>query len=463
MRLWAEERRRSQPCVRRCGVNPTLTSASARHASSLVAQTLQAHGARRALAFALLALFVASIPTESIITLPGIGSISRLIGVAATLALLPALVTRDSIRLRAPSLFLLGAIALVFWWVATYFWSIAPTSTLARGFSLGQTVVFVWMIHELARDTPQLVRIMSAYVLGCYVLLGYVFTYSLLDPDRDFRDLGMFNANDVSTSVALAIPMAWCAFQFLQSRKGARSLLGRAHVVLMALFPVVAVAGLVLTASRGGLILTLLALSIVPLTLNRLSWQRRLLLLVVISAAAWAASLALPQAFPDLQQTLQRLSTTSTELSSGTLTGRTNIWSAALTLFEKKPVAGWGAGTFRYAVEPLAGHSVSAHNSFISIAVDTGLIGLALLVLVIALALLAALNSPASLRPFLLVLLATLIVSMMPSNIEWYKFTWLSLALASASGGLHLRADAHQPRAGTTPLEGASVRPRPHA
>lgn len=62
-----------------------------------------------------LALFVFSIPAENGVTLPGIGSLSRLIGILALVTAGIALVNRGVVRLRAPSLFLCAALAFVAW------------------------------------------------------------------------------------------------------------------------------------------------------------------------------------------------------------------------------------------------------------------------------------------------------------------------------------------------------------
>jgi O-antigen ligase len=63
--------------------------------------------------------------------------------------------------------------------------------------------------------------------------------------------------------------------------------------------------------------------------------------------------------------------------------GRSQIWLANLDMVKDRPLFGWGYGNYRkfrdpyYQRYPKADHSGHAHNSFLQIAVDSGLVGLA--------------------------------------------------------------------------------------
>jgi len=63
--------------------------------------------------------------------------------------------------------------------------------------------------------------------------------------------------------------------------------------------------------------------------------------------------------------------------------GRSQIWLANWDMVKERPLFGWGYGNYRkfrdpyYQRYPKADHSGHAHNSFLQIAVDSGLVGLA--------------------------------------------------------------------------------------
>ncbi|MBM4257732.1 MAG: hypothetical protein FJ147_17800 [Deltaproteobacteria bacterium] len=62
---------------------------------------------------------------------------------------------------------------------------------------------------------------------------------------------------------------------------------------------------------------------------------------------------------------------------------RSQIWQANIDMIKERPLLGWGYGNYRkfrdpfYAQHPTANHTGHAHNTFLQIAVDSGLIGLA--------------------------------------------------------------------------------------
>ena len=62
---------------------------------------------------------------------------------------------------------------------------------------------------------------------------------------------------------------------------------------------------------------------------------------------------------------------------------RSQIWQANLDMIKERPLLGWGYGNYRtfrdpfYERHPEANHTGHAHNTFLQVAVDSGLIGLA--------------------------------------------------------------------------------------
>ena len=95
---------------------------------------------------------------------------------------------------------------------------------------------------------------------------------------------------------------------------------------------------ILLTSSRGGAIVTLLALLVIPLTMRSLDLPRRLAFWFVLGTAALGAIYAAPVVIDTVSSSLQRLSSTATEVASGTLNERAELWQAGLAAFDD---AGW--------------------------------------------------------------------------------------------------------------------------
>lgn len=383
------------------------------------------------LAVGVVAAFVFSIPYENGFTIPGVGSLARVLGVAALFVTLASLVHQQRVRLRTPSLFLLAAIAYALWGMSSFFWSIVPSVSLSGGVTLVQLVVMVWILHQLGTTERRRDIFGQAFVLGAYLTILIALVSFFGGSDRDYRDVGGINPNWFSIGAALAIPVAWG----LALRASNRVLWW-----LNALYPAFAIVGVVMAASRGGLITTLVALTVIPLTIPRLGLVRRILVFASLTAVVASVFVFAPRIFPQLGRNLERLQGTVEEIESGTLTGRTTIWRAGLEVLWDAPIVGHGAGGFRYAVEKSLGRIRPAHNAYLSVAVASGLVGLLLFLGAQAVVLAGILANPQR-RLELLVVMGTLTVAMMPANLEHTKSVWFLLAWLAAQRPILIDAD----------------------
>lgn len=148
----------------------------------------------------------------------------------------------------------------------------------------------------------------------------------------------------------------------------------RWFVFLAILFAV----GLVLTQKRAHLLFV--AFAIVCLFANtgvRGKTLKFLTALIVVFAAACVAATFIP----GVSESFERLLGTFTTLESGdleeTTTGRTYLWGAAINGWLQSPLLGNGWGTFLYTW-PGGNQSIYAHNELLQILHDTGVVGLAL-------------------------------------------------------------------------------------
>jgi O-antigen ligase len=195
------------------------------------------------------------------------------------------------------------------------------------------------------------------------------------------------------------------------------------------------------------------ALLIVPLTMLRLSPGRRRAAIGVMAVAGVLAVVFVPQ------HVVQRLATTSTEVQVGGISGRARIWKAGLRAFIQKPVIGYGPGGFRGAVRPYLGLGTQvAHNSYISVLVEEGLVGFLLYGAMLGSVWVAVLRLPLLERRFALILLSTLAVAMLPLTWEDRRVVWFIMA---ALIGLSQAARLDRPEAAGHVLPpGAGLAPR---
>jgi O-antigen ligase len=387
----------------------------------------------RWLALWLLAALVASIPSENGVTIPGVGSLARLIGMLAFAVAAVALLDGDRFRIRLPSLFLVLALLFTIWSMASYFWSWAPLATLGELTTLVQLFALSWLIWQLCGSRKDRLLLLQAFVLGCYVAIAVALAVLFSGVDPGYRNVGAFNPNGFAIVSSLAVPMAW-----LLAVHRHNALL---HWLNM-LYPAFAVVAVILSASRGGFLTLLVALSVIPLTQLRIGVWRRLVVLLLVLGTTWVAFVQAPRIYPELERNLTRLSETREELASGTLTGRRVIWDAGMKLFNSSPLVGIGVGSFNTAVAPLIGKPKGPHNAFVSIAVGSGVVGLLLFVGMLSTAALSTLLADERDRVFFVVLLAALLVGMMPTNSEHDKFVWFILALLTTQSPVIFRSSS---------------------
>jgi O-antigen ligase len=371
----------------------------------------------------LLWLFVFTTPWD-VVPLPIVGSLSRAFGLATLATML--LVTLLNGRIRRPDRVLLSAIAFGSWSAMSLLWTHGVNGTIASVFSYLQLIVLVAIVRESVKTPRQQEALFLAFVLGCFVPMAgllYNFHSNVRLSMTDRFSAGQINADDLGLTLVVGLPLAW---HVIRQRRGAPRAIA---VVYFVLAPI----STLLTGTRGAFLAGIVALSIVPLTMNTRvsvgSMARAAVLLAVVGVA---------MAFVVPATSWQRITSISTELlDGGRLTGRREIWSAGLQMLPAHPYIGFGAGAFGRATQNLLNTDrTTGHNFFLTMAVELGGIGL-----VLALFLLLAIAStivrlPSRERTLWSIVMLTWLIGVMSVNWEVRKTTWLLFGFVAAHGSL---------------------------
>jgi O-antigen ligase len=373
------------------------------------------HSGLDRLAFAFLWLMVFAIPWQNAVMVPGVGTIARLIGALAGVLGIFAIIESQGIRL--PSLGHVLTTLFVLWGAASYCWTLDPEETLVAAGSSIQLLVMVWLIWELASRQRDQRRLMQAYVLGTYVsgidtVYRYFFHLESKLVNR-YTSTG-FNPNDLALFMALSIPVSY--YLAIQS-KGLTAWVYRAQLIL-------AGTTILLTASRDGLLASLVAVAIVPLTFARLTWPQRIANILTVAVLVCSGLLFVPAA------SWKRLSTIPEELSQGTLNERRLVWDAGKEVFRIHPFQGVGAGAFAQRVgRTLGAEPRVAHNTFLSVLVEEGVIGFGLFCALIGVLGVSAYQMPPLAQKLWVVTLGVWVVGVCGATWEREKPTWLFFSL----------------------------------
>jgi O-antigen ligase len=378
------------------------------------------------LAYAALWVFTFAIPWENIIVIPGIGTISRLLGmVAVGFAVLAAVMSG---RLRRPQPFHVAAVLFVICAGFGVFRTADEGRAIGKFGTYLQLLLVLWMVWELAPTFRKQRGLLLAYVLGAYVAaVNTVLVYrsSLGTPSGRFAAQG-FDPNDLGMTLALALPMAW--YLGMTHRQPLLRWACRAYLPL----------GLVaigLTGSRGALVASIVALVIVPVSMTQLSPGRMAAGVFLLFASGAAAVTFIPAS------SWERYGATRAEAAAGVgnLNSRLVVWKMGLRAFSEKPILGYGTSGFNWAVRS------QSHNSYLSVLVEQGIVGFVLYAMMFITVFIRVMRMPTMERRFALVLLATLAVAMLPLVWDDRKPVWLILALLTAIAAALPVGTAHVP------------------
>jgi O-antigen ligase len=132
----------------------------------------------------------------------------------------------------------------------------------------------------------------------------------------------------------------------------------------------------------------------------------------------------------------QRLGTTGTEVTQGDLNGRTEQWRQGFNAFEEHPIFGVGTDMYR-SVNTL---SKVAHNSYLSVLVEEGLIGFAMFASILAMVAWRVRLLPRWDRNFWMTVLFVWAIGASTLTWEHRKTTWLFLTFAVAAAAVSVRS-----------------------
>ena len=364
-------------------------------------------------------LFVFTVPWQNMVVLPGLGTISTLVGVIAIAATVLHAVLVG--RVRSLVAFHWIATAYFAWVLLSAFWGVARQQSILKDVTTYvQIFVMLWVVWEASPTAARLVGLLQAYVLGAYVAAGstiynYLAGVGIREDAQRFSATG-FDPNDLGATLALALPMAW--YLASTSSGGLQRWVNRLYFVF-------GLVGILLTGSRGALLATLVALVVVPWTLTQVKRGVRVAALVIMIAASLVAVNFVPE------DAFERLSTTQSELSTGDLNSRLRIWKGGLATVPDRPLQGHGPAGWYPAVGLRIGN-VAPHSTWLAVLVEEGLVGFALYLSMFGVIAVRLLRLPTLERRAGLVQLATLMVALTPISWHQHKAGWLILALLAA-------------------------------
>jgi O-antigen ligase len=314
-------------------------------------------------------LYAAMVPFDDLLKIPGAGTITRILGLAA--AVVVAVHAARTHRLSAPPLALYLWLGFLLWLLAGFLHT--PDFEQAQ-ISAQQMVslVALFAILAVAPVSEQNLRsICGAIVLGGVV--ASLYGLYLMHNNPQFADAveGRLTINALGRTAdpngfadALLAPFAIAFVSLLNARKPGRLIVSLCATLLI----LTAIFG---SLSREAIVACVAIVAVV------VWFSRRRLLGIALAVPALAA---VPFLVPAVAQRM------SDALVTGGA-GRQSIWRVEWIAFWQHPIFGWGTGgaieaynrNYLQVFQPyIAGWSRPPHNTPLSIAIELGVIGLLL-------------------------------------------------------------------------------------
>jgi O-antigen ligase len=384
----------------------------------------------RTIAYWLSLVLIFTIPWEVVVEYPALGSASRIVGLAAAAFWAVTVVVTG--RLRFPGLLHFTLFLFVLWNAVSIFWSADANMTMERLGTWIQLFVMIYILWDLYTTRAAVMAGLQMYILGGYVALGNTIVNYVSGNTFYYQRFSAAGTNpdDLGIFLALGIPVA-CYLALSKSTYKMNRLL---KFVNYAYIPA-ALLGIALSGTRTALIATIPGIVFGLASLTRLRLWTRIAIFMLLISAGLALLPLVPLA------SLQRLGTTGTEFAGGDLNGRKTIWREGLASFAEHPLIGVGSNMYRSV------NSVGkvAHNTFISVLVELGLIGFGLFLMILTIVIIQALRQAKWRSRFWLSLLVTWGIGASTLTLEYRKPTWLFLSLIVASAAIKSQGDKTVP------------------
>jgi O-antigen ligase len=316
------------------------------------------------------------------------------------------------------------------WNATTVFWTGDVNRTSQHIQTWFQLALMVFILWDLLDTRKALLSGLQMYVLGGYVVFANAVGNFALGKTYYFERFSAegTNPDDLGLVLALGIPIAWYLV-------GSVELSPRTLWLKWINFAYVPVAllGIALSGTRTALIAALPGLVFALVSAVRLSiWAKSAIVALGVSAAYLLIPLV-PEA------SFQRLGTTGTEVFQGDWNGRIELWAQGLAAFREHPLFGIGSNMYR----SINFEGKVAHNSFLSVLVELGIVGFVLFAVILGIVFIRAIHQPRWEAAFWLSVLATWALGAFTLTWEYRKPTWVILSFVIASSAVVVPVREH--------------------
>ena len=366
----------------------------------------------RKIVFGLLCIITFLVPFEELLEIPESATgIFLIAAVALTFSVFAVLTGSRPRKLPLPLILLA---VFILWCIVSLFWTVDSEQTVQSSVTYVSLLLLTWMILEFVNSQRQISWILHSYLSGCCVSLvmlfvSYIEGRSLFLPAYFRYTGGGLNPN----GLALLLDIAIIITVYLSTE--ATSKWKKAYWMFVS----AACIGVLLTGSRAGaLALVAAVLTILPMARSK-TWKSVLFPIMAIAFVIWLVPVIVPI------ELLERL---TEGREAGTYILRQAQWDAGIAVWRQAPIVGVGSGAFIKAVSDIGARALVAHNTFVQILTENGIVGMGLMIVTWGFLIRMVLQLPKKEKLLWLGMGFAWTVVAMAGSKEYHKITWLLYA-----------------------------------
>ena len=328
---------------------------------------------------------------------------------------------------RNYSMFNLFAILMGGWYLIGIWWSPTPDYSVQILKTYIMLIMMSLMFTYLISDEYKFRRAYQAYVFGSLVATGVIF-YNYLNgiegPYYNRYTVKHIETDNMAILLAFGIPMA--VWLYTQAASWVIKLVNVASIPIIFY-------GIFLTGTRTGLVCGTIGLMYLAFTQRKASFNLKM----IYAGGAIGAAVAVISLAP--KASVERVFSIGTAVASGDLNYRQVIWQHTLTVWKNNPILGGGTGSLGHTLNAYHVNFEWAHNSYLHILGENGLIGLAIYLMMTGSLLYYALKCQIETKFFLLTLWFTIFISQMTLHSQNLKEVWFVWSVIGAHGYYYSR------------------------
>lgn len=269
------------------------------------------------------------------------------------------------------------------WSGLSIFWSINYVRSIIEFLQLFCFLIVFLLVKNISKNSIKIV-IKTAYITGIGISVFGILEYIIIKGSRITSTFG--NPNPLG--IYLAMLFLFLLGYALQSEDFDNKRYFSIEVILLT--------GLILTASRGSILALIFSIPIVFIKIKKENLKKSFFHTIAVIGISIVISNLIIFITPFIQEGLgeKNLIESVVRVESGiptSVTGRLEFWKVALNLVKYNPIKGFGLGTFfsAYYLEYNVNewYSRFAHNHYLQILVEQGIVGLLLFVSFISISL----------------------------------------------------------------------------